>query len=73
MCETSHYQKTRLNLRGMAEKNVTDIPTIALQNFKARLHTPSAEIAADFVARTGGSELLVMCDCRDHDFPRMNQ
>jgi hypothetical protein len=73
MCETSHYQKTRLNLRGMAEKNVTDIPTIALQKFKAPLHTPPAEIAADFIARPEGSQLLVICNGRDHDFPHMGQ
>jgi len=73
MPKTSHYHESRFDLRGMAEKNVTDIPTIALQKFKAPLHTPPAEIAADFIARPEGSQLLVICNGRDHDFPHMGQ
>ena len=60
MSETSHHHESRFDLRGTAEKHVTDISTAALEKLEARLHTPSTEISADFVARTGGSKLLVV-------------
>ena len=40
VCETSHYHEARFNLCCMAEKNVTDISTAALQKFEACLHAP---------------------------------
>lgn len=66
--EAAHYEKIRVDSRGAAEKNITDILPPALDGLETRIDTPSAEITADILARMSGWELFVVCDRHYNDF-----